>query len=427
LAAECEVIELEESKEKDVCLFPQEASELEQSGYSVQALLSSGSENASPQLSYRVNPRYEVGYFRLKSGRCIQIASKVPISNVFSLLGASYIFYANASPFQDETVPYAQSRDNPLQALVEHFATLVDVVLREGLLKRYIEQEENLHTLRGRLLFEQQLRNNLVSKNRIFCRFTTFDVDNPENRTILWTLLLLRRAGIWPDHLKQKLMAQTLHFGGVSVVPIRQRQWPPFTYDRLNERYREVHSWCRFFIEQMTISSVTGKIEFHGFRLNMFELFERFVFSMFKRATRKRVEIRIEKMRLPFDTGGRVGIHPDLLIRGRSFVAVGDAKYKVTENDEGKHPDLYQIVAYSTALGLTDSVNRPQAFLIYPRSECTKSLEGDLNILTTPNGGSTLTVRTLWFDLFGDKVIERAIAMAESAIDAAGRELIARK
>jgi 5-methylcytosine-specific restriction endonuclease McrBC regulatory subunit McrC len=115
----------------------------------------------------------------------------------------------------------------------------------------------------------------------------------------------------------------------------------------------------------------------------MFELFERFVFCVFHEAAHRRFGVHVEKAKFPLDTERRVGIHPDVLIRGRSFVTVGDAKYKVTKDDAGRHPDLYQVVAYSTALGLLEATHRPQALLIYPATERTPELEGELHILTS--------------------------------------------
>ena len=381
--SDSDLIALHEVNERELLLSSDEAAELQAAGLSVQVLAPVSTEGIAQARPYRVHGNHQVGYFRLTSGRFVWIETKVPIANVFSLLAVAYRFYAHNPPFLERTVPYSAARARPLQALVEHFATVVETLLREGLLRRYVEQEENLSTVRGRLVFEQQIRQNLVCGNRLFCRFATSEVDNVENRIVLWTLLLLQRSRHWPGQLRQKLQAQIMHFGGVSVVSISSRQVPELAYDRLSTRYCEIHAWCRFFIDQMTLLNESGKVEFHGFRLNMFELFERFVFCVFHEAAHRRFGVHVEKAKFPLDTERRVGIHPDVLIRGRSFVTVGDAKYKVTKDDAGRHPDLYQVVAYSTALGLLEATHRPQALLIYPATERTPELEGELHILTS--------------------------------------------
>lgn len=413
-----DLIILNEIEDRDVILSPSEAAELQTAGLSLK-LLPYFADGSTLQVvrAYRVNGNHNVGYFRLGSGRVVQVESKVPIANVFALLAIAYRQYEKEPPFLELTVPYSSSHARPLQALVEHFSDLVDVLLRDGLLRRYIEQEENLSTIRGRFLIEQQIRQNLVRSNRMFCRFATCDIDNTENRIVLWSLILLQRSGSWPERLRRKIQRQIMHFGGVSTVPIRARQVPQLAYDRLSGRYAEIHRWCRFFIDQMTLVNRTGEVEFCGFLLNMFELFERFVFCVFKEAARKRAGVQIVKQKLPLDTKRRVNILPDLLIKGPNFIAVGDAKYKITRDAVGRHPDLYQIISYSTALGLLDAHQRPQSFLIYPASEHSLELEGDLQILTSAQGGSQLSVRTLWIDLGRAKIFEHSVAMADSLLD----------
>ncbi len=228
-----DLIVLHEIDETVVLLSSDEAVELQTGGLSVEILPSSGNAGIA-KAPYRVHGNHHVGYFRLKSGRVVRIDSKVPIGNVLSLLAVAYEFYTDDPPFLDRTVPYSPTHSRPVQALVEHFVTLVETLLREGLLRRYIEQEENLSAIRGRLVFDKQVQRNLVRRNRIFCRFSNCDVDNVENRIVLWALLLLQRSNRWPERLKQKLQAQIMHFGGVSVVPIASKQVPGVIYDRLS-------------------------------------------------------------------------------------------------------------------------------------------------------------------------------------------------
>lgn len=409
-----DLIALHESNDVEVFLSSDEAAELKTAEFYVQLL--APASDSSLERPYTVNGSHQVGHFRLTSRRLVLIETKVPIANIFSLLAASYRFYERNPPFLESTVPYSASREKPLQALVEHFSFLVATLLRDGLLRRYVQNEENLSTLRGRIVFEQQIRQNLVRGNRLFCRFSETDVDNVENRIVLWTLLLLQRSHRWPCPIRHKLQAQIMHCGGVSLVPISRMQFPHVNYDRLNGRYSEIHEWCRFFINQMTLNK-NGTVEFQGFRLNMFKLFERFVFCVFQKAANSKLGVQLDKAPFRLDVHGKVGIHPDLVIYGRSLTAVGDAKYKVTKSQQGRHPDLYQVVAYATALGLVNATHRPQALLVYPATERTPELEGDLHVLTSNQGRSDLTVRTLWFDLAGDNLFDRAVVMASAALD----------
>src|SRR5437016_6269406 len=305
---------------------------------------------------YLVNPGCQVGHFRLQSNsqRTVRVQPKVGIRNVFSLLAAAYSFYSDReSPFRSQSLDYNVDRTELLEPLVQHFSDKVRDLLQGGLLANYVEQEENLKVFRGRLAFSKHLARNLVRRDRLYCRFFQSEVDIPENQVIIWTLFLLSRSGNWSPEVRRILRSHILHFGRVSIRQFPPRQCPVFDYDRLSSRYREVHSWCRLFIDLLSISDNVGERTFNGYLLDMNLLFERFVISMFERAEEVVPLVSVKHhtyYKLTLD--GAIRICPDLTLNGpaKSTVAV-DAKYKRTAaTGVAKHPDLYQVIAYCTTL-----------------------------------------------------------------------------
>lgn len=65
------------------------------------------------------------------------------------------------------------------------------------------------------------------------------------------------------------------------------------------------------------------------------------------------------------DRTKRVRIKPDLLFGTppATWAYVADAKYKLTDDGLGRHPDYYQLLAYCTSLGLDEGM------LIYAATE----------------------------------------------------------
>jgi 5-methylcytosine-specific restriction enzyme subunit McrC len=109
-------------------------------------------------------------------------------------------------------------------------------------------------------------------------------------------------------------------------------------------------------------SDKVGEIRFRGFLLDMNDLFEKYISQAFLE-NHGQFEVKDQRRGLLFEERD-VPIRPDLtiLLNGRP-VAVVDAKYKRTHEEEFKNFDVYQMIAYSTALGV-DS-----AFLIYPEED----------------------------------------------------------
>ncbi len=93
----------------------------------------------------------------------------------------------------------------------------------------------------------------------------------------------------------------------------------------------------------------------------MNDLYEKFVRQSIVDSLADATRVR-KPPRLPLDRAGNAHIQPDLLFEQRSrSVLVGDCKYKRIGPRPDSDSDIYQMVAYCTALGLDIGV------LIYPR------------------------------------------------------------
>lgn len=419
------LIELEEQDSCPALLTSNEANELQQLGMELAIEgrdtheisedegwgVDSDQGDARVYHAYQVKPFSHVGHFRLTSDdqRTVYIKPKVNIRNVFALLGVAYRFYLDRSPFRPDLVQYDVEKDKVLEPLVARFSNTVAEILQGGLLQRHVEREENLHVFRGRLVFARHISNNLIRQDRLYCRFAQAEVDIPENQVVLWTLILLQRQAGWSRRLRRILQSHILHFGGVSIRQFLPRQCPAFNYDRLSARYQEAHAWCRLFIDLMSLSDRPGETVFSGYLLDMNELFENFVRAMFEKATKKVTLTTAEKNYHYFDVHKRTRICPDLTLRGvgKKVIAV-DAKYKRSRDPStDKHPDLYQIVAYCTALGLTDQISDfPEGILVYPKSEWAPQLEDRLHVITGRRDRSDLTIQFVWLDLESETLIE---------------------
>jgi len=404
-----DLIELEEQKEKCVPLTQAEARELRELGLDVYLY-------PNDTTHYCVDPKSWVGHFRLSSegSRVVYIKPKVGIRNLFALLGASYQWYRDQSPFRKPPVDYDIDVAEVIEPLVEMFNEQVRKILQDGLLKKYVQMQENCSVVKCRIVFSEQIRRNLVHKERIFCRFAQCETDIPENQVILFTLLLLRQIRDLSPQVRRDLTSNILHFGDVSIRQFLPTQMPLFTYDRLSQRYEEVHSWCRLFIDMMSLSEKPGERIFNGFLLDMNVLFERFVISMFQRASRHVFGISVtpyKQRALTMDN--QVHINPDLLlgVRENDLKIPLDAKYKITKGTEkAKHPDLYQLIAYCSALGMIGEKQLPfQGILVYPvsdESERTGELPPELDIITKKGPQSELKVIVHYLDLKSKRVVK---------------------
>ena len=80
--------------------------------------------------------------------------------------------------------PELRSVLSPL--IVAHFLSIVRVIVKRGLKKDYVQREENLKKVRGRIALLRNERTNVLKKryDKVFCRYQEYSDDTVENRLI---------------------------------------------------------------------------------------------------------------------------------------------------------------------------------------------------------------------------------------------------
>src|SRR5262249_12389086 len=117
-------------------------------------------------LAYVLNPGPNVGIITLPSGMQIEIRPKIPIRNLFYMLVVAF----QIPPFRREAARLDRL-DEILEFVANFFAELVEERIANGLYRWYVEKEDNVGALRGRIHFPEDLRQNYISRQRTYCRF----------------------------------------------------------------------------------------------------------------------------------------------------------------------------------------------------------------------------------------------------------------
>ena len=288
------------------------------------------------------------------AGLQVLVRPKIPLRNLFLLLEVGL----RARDWHDEAVRFETTGDL-LPALVSFFARTTETTLARGLYHSYREQQDRLVALRGRVDIARQLVQPGLAIPTA-CRFTEFTADLIENSYLKAAVSRsLRVAGVQPVD-RRRLMQHLVTLEDVGDLRHHHTDSDRVTFTRLNEHYKPALRLARLVLANLTLQDAVGETQASSFMLDMNELFERFVTERLRRALRERLDVK-DQHRDRLDERGTVAIKPDLLFRAAGsprFVA--DIKYKLTDDAAGgRHPDYYQLLAYTTALDL------PEGVLIY--------------------------------------------------------------
>ncbi|MDD4497502.1 MAG: hypothetical protein PHV51_05035 [Methanosarcinaceae archaeon] len=250
------------------------------------------------------------------------------------------------------------------------FYNELNEIINQGLLKKYIKREENINFLKGKLLFNQQINQNILFKPKFYCRYHDLTCDILENQIILRATNLLIPMIRFNEELRYSLLGLEKYLTKeVSLnTCLSQRDCDSIYYDRLNEHYNSIINFSKLIFEEHFIKSIhKGRSNGFNFIVNMPKVYEDFLTEMI-------VEIIQENSLFSgYSVASQLAFNslvkeknlitkPDIILQNTEgkYPFIIDAKYKRKESNS----DFYQMIAYSLAIRDCD-----KCCLIYPKTD----------------------------------------------------------
>ena len=271
----------------------------------------------------------------------------------------------------------AISRFPMLDVFVRQFLINVSALARVGLARRYVPVEENLPYLQGRLLFREQLRENLANGTRFVVAHDELSVNRPANRLIQSTLAILT-PGIRSEENRLLLRRLRATFENVPESADVKADWERHHVDRSMHLYAPVMQWVGLFLFNRGLTTFAGQHANISLLFPMEKVFENFVTHSFGRYQRRyRVAAQHPQWKLAtIDGKGVFTTKPDIALKdGKRVTFILDAKWKGIDasSEDSKHGidqnDMYQLYAYGKLYGCE------AVALVYP---CTRQFASEL-------------------------------------------------
>ncbi len=308
--------------------------------------------------TYRITPGSTVGAIEI-GDLSVLIEPKIGIAQLVSLV----CYVMGKLQMRREEFDYPREYALP-DVLALALASAARRAFSRGLLHGYVVEEEALHTVRGRIRFDEQIRRRFGVSVPVEVRYDEFTEDILANRLVKAAVERLVRMRLRWREARRELRRIAGMLDSVSVVEYPPNAVPELRFDRLNEHYREVVALSRLVLRHSAYEADRGEVRAPGFLMDMNVVFQEFVAQALREVLRLSDRVFLEKMINSLDEEGAVPLKPDLTWwEGRSCLFVGDAKYKNLTGERVPNSDLYQLLAYVTALDL------PGGLLIYAQGE----------------------------------------------------------
>jgi len=294
----------------------------------------------------KVKARQYCGILNFK-GKDFYILPKISSSETTNLNIFIYMLrYVYDIKLHNENIASSKNEQhhNFIEIFIQLFASALFKQLQAGIYKEYITEQDNLTTLRGKYLINENLKYNFTNA-KIFCEYDEFSMNNTLNQFFLFALKTFLPFVKNKKLLKQcELIFDEVEFRHFDVNNVK------IHFHRLNARYKDSFEFGIMLLKKFIPLFEQDKKSF-AFLFDMNDLFEGFIGKIYQdvdASTKLQNERNFVNLKLK----------PDIVTASMII----DTKYKKVKNKEDLSvADKYQMFAYGTNFGVKDTM------LLYPR------------------------------------------------------------
>ncbi|WP_103604440.1 McrC family protein [Campylobacter concisus] len=345
-----------------------------------------------------------VGIIQTKSGDSLEILPKIhdndnsnneeAVENSKRILLRMLKTLKN-HPFKNINIANLKSLNLPLlEIFISMFLDEVSKLIKIGIKSDYVELEDNLKFLKGKLKISEQIRKNIVHKERFYVCYQEFSIDRAENRLIKSALEFLYKRS--KSSKNQQLIREYLFiFDEISSSSDINADFSRLKLNRQTKHYEQALLWSKIFLQNKSFSPYGGSEIAFALLFDMNRLFESYVGNFTKKKLPDAIlqhqgKYLIEEPKRDF------WLKPDIFLKDK-FIA--DTKWKIVKSrDDISQADLYQLYAYGK------KYECGRLYLVYPR------ISGVDQKAMKFKYENNMWLNVLYFDLEKDEIARNLLA-----------------
>ena len=340
----------------------------------------------------------------------------IPIKNIYYLLSYAWNkleqgnkMKLNDDDFQSSTNLFARVFDN-----------ILGVLIKRGLDKNYIEKNEKIRGIKGKINFNRTIKSLSHLDRKFYCEFDEFSANIVPNQIIKATLRILLRSKINIE-LKKSLKRKILSLSQISDIELSNIYFRKTIIDRNNSYYQFIIQVCKLIFDNTALDEETGnKVfkEFFGTDKQFAALFESFVLNFYKKhLSRKTFSVKGSEI-INWDTDEeRHELFPimktDITVETNETKTIIDTKFYKDifvynyEKPKFHSNNLYQIYAYVKNYQNQEK-KIVEGILLYPTTK--KEVDSNHTI-----GGHNIRLKTINLNQKWSKIENDLISIIDSS------------
>lgn len=229
-----------------------------------------------------------------------------------------------------------------LDVYFELYLNEVERLVKKGLIKKYRKNQSNQNALKGKLLFAQNIQQNLVHKERFYCEHQVYDQNHLLHQILYKGLLILKT--FVNDSLKDKLNRLLFDFQDFDNINIQKKHFEKIIIDRKNHDYQKAIDIAKIIILNYSPSLNYGNENLLTLLFDMNALWEEYIFRILQKHKTDEIEVSFQNSDKFWESKR---IRPDIVLKTKDETFVIDTKWKIIEANNPSDDDLKQMFVYN--------------------------------------------------------------------------------
>ncbi|MEG2488772.1 5-methylcytosine-specific restriction endonuclease system specificity protein McrC, partial [Anaerorhabdus sp.] len=230
----------------------------------------------------------------------------------------------------------------------------ISVQLKKGLGREYIEEQDVLSSLRGKIDITSSIKSRALLKKRMNCVYDEFSINTYMNKVLKTTVTLLLKADISKNR-KKELKKLLVYFHDVDFIDVHAIEWN-VKYNKNNQTYRMLISVCYLVVKGLLLTNSEGNTKLMDFldEQRMCRLYEKFILEYYRK---EHPELKASASQIPWQLDDNMSemlpvMQTDIMLSKDNKVLIIDAKYysKTLQSQYSVNTlhsgNLYQIFTY---------------------------------------------------------------------------------
>lgn len=205
----------------------------------------------------------------------------IPIENIYYLLCYAWNQLDEAEKVNVSASDYSQYIDLFAKVLKNGCS----YILKRGLDREYIEKSAEIPQIKGKIGFNEYIKNSARPSTRIHCFYDQLSHDVLHNQIIKATIRSVLRVKYIDNDIRRELTDLYKRFLHISDISLTASHFKKVRLNRNNLYYRFILNVAYIVYENIVLDERTGKYEFVDFvrdEKKMARLYENFVRNFFK-------------------------------------------------------------------------------------------------------------------------------------------------